>query len=64
MIALIILSFFVEKKHIYKIDSKNMDSSDDEKEMDDLQFEESSEVGDDVEEDNNIFKLKKSKDSI
>ena len=65
MIALIILSFFVEKKHIYNIDSKNIDSSEDEKEMDDLQFEESSEVGDDVEEDNNIFKIKKnSKDSI
>ena len=65
MIALIILSFFVEKKHIYRIDSKNLDSSEDEKEMEDLQFEESSEVGDDAQEDNNIFKIKKnSKNSL
>ena len=34
MIALIILSFFVEKKHIYV--DKNRDSSDSEKELDDL----------------------------
>ena len=48
MIALIILSFFVEKKHTYIDESKNNDSSEDEKEMDDLQFnEESSELDSD-----------------
>ena len=39
MIALIILSFFVEKKHAYV--DKERDSSDSEKELDELQFDES-----------------------
>ena len=43
MIALIILSFFVEKKHIYIDESKEDDNSDDEKELEDLQFDESNE---------------------
>ena len=48
MIALIILSFFVEKRHTYIDESKNNDSSEDEKEMDDLQLnEESSELDSD-----------------
>ena len=40
MIALIILSFFEEKKHVYPDKSKESSSSESEKEMDELQFDE------------------------
>lgn len=53
MIALIILSFFVEKKHIYIDKTKNDGSSEDEKEMDDLQFNDTSELSSDEEEEDN-----------
>lgn len=56
MIALIILCLFVEKKHVYKDLSKYDDKSDDEKEMNDLQFE-SSEI--ESEESNKNINIKK-----
>ena len=57
MIALIILCFFVEKKHTF-IDEKKNDSIEDEREMDDLQFNESSEIeSDDNDNDNNNKKV-------
>ena len=58
MIALIILSFFVEKKHIYIDESKNDDNSDEDKELEDMKFEESESDEDDDDDDDN-FKNKK-----
>ena len=52
MIALIILSFFEEKKHVYPDKSKESSSSESEKEMDELQFDEDEENK--SEENNNI----------
>ena len=51
MIALIILSFFVEKKHVYIDTSKGDENSDEDKELEDMKFEES-ESDEDDEEDN------------
>ena len=57
MIALIILSFFVEKKHIYM--EKNRDSYDSDKELDELQFEKS-----DNDEDDKNYNLEIGKNDI
>jgi Na+/melibiose symporter-like transporter len=56
MIALIILSFFVEKKHIYTDESKGDENSDEDKELEDMKFEESESDEDD---DDNIENKKK-----
>ena len=57
MIALIILSFFVEKKHVYIDPSKGDENSDEDKELEDMKFEESESDEDD--DDDNIKKKKK-----
>ena len=57
MIALIILSFFEEKKHTFG--EKDRDSSSEsEKEMDELQFDKSDEEENDENIDKNIINLK------
>ena len=59
MIALIILSFFVEQKHIYTDESKGDENSDEDKELEDMKFEERESDEDDDDDDDNFKKKKK-----
>ena len=65
MIALIILSFFVEKKHVYTGERKIDDSSsDEENELEDLQFSDSEEDNNNEEDNNKKMVTKFSKKNV